>query len=526
VTIADRARALALCVIASFALSAGWGEGAVEQKATFDIYEYEIAGVSVLPQTQIEKAVYPYLGPGKTIEDVEKARAALEQVYHQAGYGAALVDIPEQQVTQGIVRLRVTESRVGRTRVVGAMYYSQGRILSQAPALKEGEVLNFTAVQQQIADMNDRPQRRVIPVLRPGPRFGTTDADLNVEDKLPLHANLELNNYYSPNTTELRLLAGARYDNLWQLDHSIGVQVQTSPQDTSEVKVFSASYYAPLWGNASGGAYYVRSNSNVAAVGDLTVLGNGDIVGLRLVQPLRPIGSFGEAVTFGADYKSFSNVVVQPGTPGVQTPIQYTDLMVSYGGNFVKPTYSTTLSTGITFSVRGISASDAQFEANRFNAASNFFIWKFDVQHTHAVYRGWSVYGRLDGQLTGQPLVSTEQYAAGGADNVRGYLQAEALGDNALHTTLELRSPSFGPRLSSKMQDLTVYGFFDGAELAVVDPLPAQQYHMTLASVGIGLRARALDAVTLRLDVGVALKPTIYTSEGEVRVQFSAAYQN
>jgi len=515
-----------LCVISTLATLAGSGEGAIEQKATFDIYEYEIVGASVLPRPVIEKAVYPYLGPGKTIEDVEKARAALEQAYRQAGYGAALVDIPEQQVTEGVVQLRVTESRVGRTRVTGARYYSQGRILAQAPALREGEVLNFTAVQEQVAALNERPQRRVVPVLRPGERFGTTDADLNVEDQLPLHANLELNNYYSPNTTQLRLLAGARYDNLWQLDHSIGVQVQTSPQDTSEVRVFSTSYYAPLWGNASGGVYYVKSNSNVAAVGDLTVLGNGDIVGLRLVQPLPALGGFGEAVTFGADYKSFSNVVVQPGTPGIQTPIHYTDLLVSFGGNFVKPTYSTILSTGVTFSARGISASDAEFEANRFNATSNFFIWKFDVQHTHTVYRGWSVYGRLDGQLTGQPLVSTEQYAAGGADNVRGYLQAEALGDDALHTTLEVRSPSFGPRLSSKIQDLTFYGFFDGAELGVVDALPSQQSHTTLASVGVGLRARALDTLTLRLDLGVALKPTIYTSDGEVRVQFSAAYQN
>ncbi len=474
----------------------------------------------------IEKAVYPYLGPGKTIEDVEKARAALEQAYRQAGYGAALVDIPEQQVTDAVVRLRVTESQVARTRVRGTRYYSQGRILAQTPALKEGKVLSFPAVQQELAALNDRPDRRVVPVLRPGPRFGTTEVDLNVEDRLPLHANVDLNNYYSPNTTELRLLAGLRYDNLWQRDHSIGVQVQTSPQDTSEVRVFSASYFAPVWDNMTGGIYYIYSNSNVATVGDLNVLGNGDILGARLIRPLPAIGSYNQSLTFGADYKSFSNIVVQPGTPGIETPIRYTELVVNYGGSVVKPTYATTLLTGLTFSLRGISASDAEFEANRFSAASNFLIWKWDIQHTRAIYRGWSLYGRFDGQLTGDPLVSTEQYTAGGADNVRGYLQAEAIGDDALHATLELRSPSFGARLSPKLQDLTVYGFFDGASLNIIDPLPGQQAHTTLASVGVGLRARALETLTLRLDVGVALKPTTYTAEGDVRVQFSAAYQN
>src|SRR5262249_26471983 len=104
--------------------------------------------------------------------------------------------------------------------------------------------------------------------------------------------------------------------------------------------------------------------------------------------------------------------------------------------------------------------------------------------------------------------------------------QAEALGDDALHGTLELRSPSLGPRIWSKLQDLTVYGFVDGASLNIVEPLPAQQSHTAIASVGLGLRARAVDTLTLRLDVGVALRSTIYTAEGDVRVQFSAAYQN
>jgi len=496
-----------------------------QEAATFDIYEFQVEGNSVLDARVIEKTVYPFLGPAKTIEDVEKARAALEQAYRQAGYGAALVDIPEQQVTNAVVRLRVTESRVGRTRVQGARYYSQGRILAQTPALTEGEPLNFPSVQQQIAAINDRPDRRVVPVLRPGKNFGTTDVDLNVNDQLPLHGNIELNNYYSPNTTELRLLAGLRYDNLWQLGHSIGIQAQVSPEDTSQVRVFSASYFAPLWSDITGGMYYIRSNSNVATVGDLTVLGNGSIVGARLIDPLRPIGNLNQSIVFGADYKDFSNVVTQPGTPGIQTPISYTDLLVSYSGNLVKPTYTTFFSTGVTFSILGISASDTEFEQNRFNATSNYLIWKWDIEHTRTIFGGMSVYGRFDGQLTGEPLVSTEQYAAGGADNVRGYLQAEAIGDDALHGTLELRSPSFGPRLSSQLQDFTLYAFADAAELSVVDPLPSQQSHTTLASVGVGLRARGWNALTLRLDVGVPLRTTTYTKEGEVRAQFSAAFQ-
>src|SRR5262249_49854475 len=184
------------------------GQGDASAAPTFDVLEFQVEGNTVLDARVIERTVYPFLGPDKTIEDVERARAALEQAYRQAGYGAALVDIPEQRVADGVVRLHVTESQVARTRVQGARYYSQGRILAQTPALKEGEPLNFPAVQKQVGALNDRPDRRVVPVLRPGSKFGTTEVDLNVDDRLPLHGNVELNNYYSPNTTELRLLAG------------------------------------------------------------------------------------------------------------------------------------------------------------------------------------------------------------------------------------------------------------------------------------------------------------------------------
>src|SRR5947207_12976006 len=48
-------------------------------KATerFAIDEYRVEGADELPQIEIEEAVYPFLGPGRTSDDVEKARAAL-----------------------------------------------------------------------------------------------------------------------------------------------------------------------------------------------------------------------------------------------------------------------------------------------------------------------------------------------------------------------------------------------------------------------------------------------------------------
>ena len=52
-----------------------------EALPAFDMLEMQVDGNSVLDQQLIEKTLYPFLGTGKTVSDVEKARQTLEAVY-------------------------------------------------------------------------------------------------------------------------------------------------------------------------------------------------------------------------------------------------------------------------------------------------------------------------------------------------------------------------------------------------------------------------------------------------------------
>jgi hemolysin activation/secretion protein len=61
----------------------------------------------------IEEAVYPCLGPGRTVHDVENARSALEKAYQAKGYQTVAVQVPPQQVAGGVVVLQVVESNAG-----------------------------------------------------------------------------------------------------------------------------------------------------------------------------------------------------------------------------------------------------------------------------------------------------------------------------------------------------------------------------------------------------------------------------
>ena len=474
----------------------------------FDILEFQVQGNTKLSQAQIETAVYPQMGEKKTIDDVEKARDALEKSYHQAGYLTVLVDIPEQEVNSKIVKLNVTEGKVGRLRVKDSHYFSLGRIKELAPSVKEGEVPYFPAVQQDVARLNRTGDRRVTPVLKAGKAFGTVDVELKVEDKLPLHASLELNNRYSQNTTKSRLGGSIRYDNLWQREHSLSLSFQISPENIDEVRVLSANYLMRFDDSDLLLALYgVRSKSNVATVGGINVLGDGTILGVRLIKPLPSLDDFYHSISFGLDYKDFGQTVLFGGS--IESPITYMPISASYNATLQKSDNKTEVNVGVNFGLRGLVADEVEFENKRLGAKPNFFVVKAEVAHTQALPKGLEGYIKLDGFFSGSPLISNEQYLAGGVDTVRGYLEAEESSDQAIHTTLELRSPELFKN-QAWLQSFKLAAFYDIAKIKTIDAEST-----VLAGTGIGIRVKAMKNINFDLDLAVPLKDSLETKKGD-----------
>ena len=307
-----------------------------------------------------------------------------------------------------------------------------------------------------------------------------------MDDKLPLHASLELNNHYTANTTHTRLSGMVRYDNLWQRNHSLTLNAQVSPEKTSESKVFSASYLFPV--PKSGvmvAAYFIHSASDVAAVGDINVLGNGNIYGLRAIIPFRARPNYFHSFTVGVDRKDFGETVSLLGSDSINTPIRYTPLMAQYSATLTDENGTTQFNLGTSFALRGFMGnSDAAFENKRFKAHANYFIFKGDLSRTQNLTHGWGVVGKLDTQIASQPLISNEQYGAGGADSVRGYLESERLGDYGAHGMLELHAPNLMGTTEGLSTILYPLAFLEGASIRIRDPLPGQQSSFSLSSAG------------------------------------------
>ena len=502
------------------------GEDKVEEKPRFDVMEYQIEGNSVLPVIAVEEMVYPWLGEKKNVDDVEHARADLERAYHDAGYSTVLVDIPEQKVDSGIIHLKVTEGTISKVRVTGSRYFSQGRILAKTPSIAEGSVPYFPDLQKDIASVNTTADRRVTPILKAGKTPGTVDVDLKVDDKLPLHASLELNDRHGANTTPWRAIGMVRYDNLWQREHSLSLQYQTAPKEPSQVAVFSASYLIPLSDKGDALAMYaIRTRSDVAAVGDITVQGNGTIYGIRRIVPLPGSSQLFHSLSFGADYKDFKEDLALRGSDSFSTPISYLPFSLSYNATSQLEPSLTQYNLSANFAVRGLSNKPEEFGNKRYLAQPNYFYLSGEVEHSSKLFGNYSYMAKIGGQWSDQPLISNEQYGAGGADTVRGYLESEAMGDDALHATIELRSPSVANLISSNLDDLHFLVFLDSAALRVTDPLPQQKSRYTLTSAGFGARLKAWRNLSASFDLGRAFRESANTHSGDIRMHFRMLYE-
>jgi hemolysin activation/secretion protein len=364
----------------------------------------------------------------------------------------------------------------------------------------------------------------VVPVLHAGDTPGTVDLDLKVQDRLPLHGSVELNNAHTPDTEPLRIATSLSYDNVGQLLDSVSLQYQLAPQSPSNVEVVAGTFvfrFAQI--DPALTVYAIDTKSDVATIGTLSVLGSGDIFGSRLIWTLSSSASRTETVSLGADYKKFRDNINVTESQTVATNVDYVPFTVSYSLNRIDPQGSTAVSAGLTWALRGLVSSSQAFNLSRADAPSDFIYLRASVGRTQELPFGLSTHVQLDGQASPGPLISNEQFSIGGAQSVRGYYEAEELGDSGIRGSVELRSPLL-QRPTWGAIHLYGYGFYDWAAIELHDPLPSQASRATLRSTGVGFRLNSFQHLDANLDWAYVLEDGLRTDSGQTRYNFSVRY--
>lgn len=503
---------------------AGGAPAEAEQPLIGNLYirEYRVQGATKLPGVEVEEAVYPFLGPGRTTVDVDHAREALEKAFHDKGYQTVSVTIPPQSPKSGVILLQVEEAKVGKLRVHNARWYLPNSIARRAKSLQPGMVPNFNDVQRDIVALNKSGDLRVTPELKPGGEPGTVDIDLNVEDKFPLHGSLELNNRYSENTVPLRLNGTISYGNLWQLGHTAGFSFQIAPERMKDAAVYSAYYTLAIFDDTTLTITGTKQDSDVSTLGGGSSVGRGYIIGARATMTLPADTGFYHSLSAGMDYKHFDEALF--GENGYQLPVDYYPFSLAYAAGWVGEKSFTELNASLNMHFRGLGSDTQEFDNKRYNADGSYIYLRGDVTHTRDLPRGFQLLAKVQGQLSNHPLINNEQLSLGGQSSVRGYLESAALGDSGVVGTLELRSPSFIGKMDEKTKqwksEWRVYAFLDGGVLTLQDPLPEQKDRFDLASYGIGTRIKLWEHFNGSLDASLPLTTQGSTSADELFLSF------
>ena len=337
-----------------------------------------------------------------------------------------------------------------------------------------------------------------------------------------MHGSLELNNRYSENTTPLRINAALSYGNLFQLGHTLSTSIQVAPQNPDDSLVFSGYYLARVSDGVSLMLQGTKQNSDVSTLGGAAVAGRGEIIGLRALLDLPSTQGFYQSVSLGIDYKNLEENTVIGGST-IPAPIVYYPLSADYSASWIADKRFIEFNSGLGLQLRGMGSGRADYINKRYNADGSYLLIHADVAQTQDLAGGMQIFGKVQGQLADQPLVNSEQIAAGGLESVRGYLEATSLGDNGVFGTVELRSPSpIGKPdpAGNSADEVRLLAFWDAGLVGIYDALPGQKARSGLSSVGIGTRLRLQNHFHATADLALPLIEQPGTDDGNLRVTF------
>lgn len=225
------------------------------------VNKYRIEGNSVLPPQDFG-VLSNYTGTNITVPELREGLGKVQLRYRELGFPTISVTLPPQRITNGTVKVKIIEGRLNAIRITGNEHFSTNNIRRALPGLTTNILLNTKWFQPELDRANANKDRQIYPVISPGPEPGTSDLTLQVKDRLPLHGRVEVNDKSTPGTALLRTDVSVQYDNLWQLEHAIGVDYNFTPQefkpanepptfaDYPQVSSASAFYRIPL---GSGG---------------------------------------------------------------------------------------------------------------------------------------------------------------------------------------------------------------------------------------------------------------------------------
>jgi hemolysin activation/secretion protein len=443
-----------------------------------------------LTTQELDAIVAPYIGKNVDFSDLQKIIAAVNALYQQRGIITGIATLPPQTVDGGVVRIQLTEGRLGRVSFDGRVQTSEDYILQRVGLPKPGEVVDVPQVTRDVVWFNRTNDVQIRTLLQPGTTFGLTDIQLAV-----VEPRINTLQFFADNQgvqTTGRYQVGAFY----RRHGTLGVDDRFTFYGTKSLGNLNGnvSYtvpFNPLGGRV--GVSYTRGAIEIikGPFAGLNVTGESEQAAVNVTQPLYA-GQSWLVLANGAYTRSRSLTDFDDTTTTDDRARKFT---AGYGVTSFGDIHTLTISPAYNRIESRSHVSGLLREFETYTGMLSGFL-RLPADFSVSILGSWQI-------TPNEKLLPGDQlFSIGGPTTVRGYPTSFISGDSGYYLNLEAHRDlsSYG------LTGLDVYLFHDVGSVYSVNP-PSQK----LASVGAGLSWTYLAAMTVEASVGQAMLRLIPT---------------
>ena len=460
------------------------------------VLRFRFEGNTVFSNEELGRVVARYCGREITIDELQEARRAVTRYYVSHGYINSGAIIPEQEVTDGVVTLRIIEGRLTEVAITGN-HWLRDAYLRDRLHWDTKEPLNMMRLRDELELLRQNPNVvQLNAELRPGAMPGEASLAVRVVDEQPFRLGLQVDNFRPPSVGSEEILVIAADRNLTghsdplEIDYGIG-EGGSESWKFSDLRNAGGSYSIPLtWSDTTFNVYGNRNDFAIVEGGFTAPDFTSDSyrVGGSLRQPIYRTSQTELALTIAFERRYSETFIsghpetISPGAVDGKEQIS----VVRFSQEWMNRTVNQVVAVRSTVSI-GVNALGVTDDGTDRNA--KFWAWLGEGQYAQRLGNTANqIILHAAGQWTDDELLSIEQFAIGGANTVRGYRENELIRDRGLFASAELRVPVLYNRMGSPV--VQVAPFFDfgggwnvGAPSRTNGPTPVA----TISSAGIGL---------------------------------------
>lgn len=496
-------------MLAGALLSAAASSAVIAADASphFDINRFDVRNNTLLSAQTVADTVAPFVGKDRDFADVMGALEALEAAYQARGYELVRIDLPEQELNQGVVVLNVVQTKIGNVVIEGNQHFTDANIRNSLPGLQEGEVPDLKKISKSLKLANENPAKKTVMKMKSGAVDGEVDATLAVTDESVWLTTLNLDNTGTEQVGKTYASVILQNANMFGRDHVMSLQYTTTLENSGNVAVYGLGYHVPLYALGDSLDFFashsdVDAGTVTAGILDIAVSGKGSMYGTRYNQNLTTVGNYESKIVYGLDFKEFKNSMQ---TLGVELGNDVTvhPLSAGYFGNWSMPNGDANFGVTLLHNIAGGSNGRQQdFDAARVDAEADYTALRFSASTTQALPQDWLARAIVNGQYTKDALIAGEQFGAGGASSVRGFQEREVSNDSGVTANFEVYT---SPLCRNTNWQCRLLAFYDTAYLTRNHALPGEFEKIAISSVGIGMRLQLRNNVNFQMDYGHVL---------------------